>query len=124
MRREGACTLHTFTLCWNAQDAAAASCPEMTLLWTRPIVDMQYQWHTGCGCDRTFRANWSHGVESKISSGSPLHCIYNDAGRNRYTLALDDCVTRISRQIGVREESSELECRVVIPLDGTGRTGS
>lgn len=120
--QEDARTLHTFTLTWKPEDAIAASEPAFTLFWMRPIVDMQYQWHSGCGFDRTFRANWSRGVHSKLSSGSPLHCFFNDAGYNRYTVALSDCVTDISRQLGVREENANLECRIVIPLDGTGRT--
>ena len=120
--QEGARTLHTFTLSWKPEDALAAQHPTFTLFWMRPIVDMQYQWHSGCGFDRTFRPNWARGVDSKISSGSPLHCFYNDACMNRYTVALSDCVTDIRRQLGVREENSNLECRITIPLDGTGKT--
>lgn len=121
-KQEGARTLHTFALTWKSEDALSAKQPTFTLFWMRPIIDMQYQWHSLCGFNRTFPANWASGVDSKISSGSPLHCFYNDACMNRYTVALSDCVTNISRQLGVREENSNLECRITIPLDGTGKT--
>lgn len=117
---DGARQTHRFEVSWDQPVKGM----RLELSWSRPIVDIQYQWHTGCGCDRALRPDWGCAVHSKISSGSPLHCFYNDAGRNRYTVALDDCVTRIERDLGVREEDATLNCRVSIPLDDTGRTHS
>ena len=106
---------------WNPADAVASARPEFTLRLSRAIVDLQYQWHTGCGCDRSLKADWSRAVSSKISSGCPLTCFFNDAGRNRLTVALDDCVTNIDRRMGVREEDATLSIEITIPLDATGK---
>ena len=119
--RRGARTLHSFTVRWNPADAVASARPEFTLRLSRAIVDLQYQWHTGCGCDRSLKADWSRAVSSKISSGCPLTCFFNDAGRNRLTVALDDCVTNIDRRMGVREEDATLSIEITIPLDATGK---
>ena len=66
--------------------------------------------------------DWGRSEFSKLSSGCPLHCFYDDNAINRYTVALDDCVTLIERSLGVREEGTLLAVRFVIPLDGTGKT--
>ena len=107
-----------FTVRWSKDDMPVK--PALTLKWRWDIVDIQYQWHALCGMDRSLRPDWSCTVRSKISSGSPLHCFYNDAGMNRLTVALDDCTTLIERRFGVREEDACLDCIVDIPLDATG----
>ncbi len=112
---------HAFTFAWHGADAAGKK-PTCTLSFALPLVDIQYMWHSGCGSDRRIGPDWGRGAVSKISSGCPLTCLYNDAGRNRLTVALSDCVTPIERNLGVREEGALLACRVEIPLDDTGLT--
>ena len=121
-RREGGVEKHTFSLTWKGEDAAAAEAPELILRWKKPIVDIQYTWHPGCGANRTLRPDWHCHVTSQIASGCPITCFYNDAGRNRCTLALSDCLTAITRRFGAREEDACLACSVNIPLDTTGKT--
>ena len=116
----GAITQHIFQVKWDKNDVADDM--KLHLSWQKDIIDIQYQWNSLCGTSRNMLTNWHGPVRSKISSGSPLHCFYNDAGRNRYTVALDDGVTQIERRIGVREEDAVLECHVDIPLDRTGNT--
>lgn len=120
-RHDGARTLHTFSLSWQPDDAVSHGAPALHLALSRDIIDIQYQWHSGCGCDRSLKADWSRPTQSKISSGCPLTCFYNDAGRNRLTVALSDCVTAIKRSLGVREEDASLNIAVDIPLDSTGK---
>ena len=122
--REGARVKHTFTAEWSADDAMACKTPEMELELSRPIIDIQYQWHSGCGTDRSLKADWCAPTHSKISSGCPVTCFYSDDGTNRLTVALDDCVTLISRQMGVREEDATLSIKIKIPLDATGKLES
>lgn len=116
----GAITQHVFQVKWDKKDVQPGM--QLHLSWKRDIIDIQYQWHSACGFSRHMQPNWAGPVRSKISSGSPLHCFYNDAGRNRYTVALDDGVTEIGRRFGVCEEDATLECHVDIPLDSTGVT--
>lgn len=117
----GAITQHIFQVKWDKKDVS----PDMALRlsWKKEVVDIQYQWYPNCGMNRNLDVNWQAPRHSRISSGSPLNCFYNDAGRNRYTVALDDGVTDIARSCGVREEEAVLECHVEIPLDATGATG-
>ncbi len=119
---EGALQKHTFSVKWDKADVQPGMM--LKLLWFRDVVDIQYLWHANCGTNRALLTNWHNPVKSKISSGSPLHCFYNDAGMNRYTVALDDATTPIDRLLGVREENATLECHVDIPLDSTGKTES
>lgn len=118
---EGARVLHTFTAAWAADDAIECKTPKIQLKLSRPIIDLQYQWHSGCGTDRALKADWTHPTSSKISSGCPLTCFFSDDGRNRLTVALDDCTTLIDRQMGVHEEDASLIVNIDIPLDATGK---
>lgn len=120
-KRDGARIKHTFTAVWSADDAVKCKTPAMELSLSRPIIDIQYQWHSGCGTDRSLKADWCRPTDSKISSGCPLTCFFSDDGHNRLTVALDDCVTLISRQMGVREEDATLNIKIRIPLDATGK---
>jgi len=120
--QDGALCRSRFAVKWDPADVRPGMMLELT--WFHDVVDIQYQWHATCGTNRAMLTNWHGPVRSKISSGSPLHCFYNDAGMNRYTVALDDGVTLIERKIGVREEDAALECHVSIPLDATGKTDS
>ena len=120
--KEGGLTRHKFIVKWDKEDVQSGV--KLMLSWFKDVVDIQYLWHSGCGTNRAMLTNWHRPVASKIASGSPLHCFYNDAGMNRYTVALDDGVTLIERSLGVREENATLECHISIPLDATGRTGS
>lgn len=120
--KEGRLRKHKFIVRWDKADVQSGM--KLMLNWFKDVVDIQYLWHSGCGSNRAMLTNWHRPVPSKIASGSPLHCFYNDAGMNRYTVALDDGVTLIERSLGVREENATLECHISIPLDATGRTGS
>lgn len=122
--REGARTKHAFSLQWDPQDAVKAEKPRLELAFSKAMVDIQYQWHTGCHTDRALKPDWGSLQTSKISSQAPIHVYYNDAGQNRLTVALDDCTTLIERRFGTREENGELSLRFFIPLDGTGETNS
>ena len=120
LRHENGAELHTYTVRWAEPQPGMA----LRIEWSAPIIDIQYQWHATIGMNRSLIADWSRGQVSRIASGSPLHSFYNDAGINRMTVALDDGVTPIERNLGVHEEDGTLTCRVNIPLDTTGRTHS
>lgn len=122
--QEGARTLHTFEVTWKGEDAVRAAQPRFTLELSHPMVDIQYQWHTACGADRSLKPNWGGPQFSKISSQAPIQVFYNDAGLNRLTVALSDCTTLIERRFGAVEEDGTLSLRLSIPLDGTGKTES
>ena len=115
-------TLDTFRVSWTAEDVKAAEKPELILRWKKPIVHFQYQWYSACGNNRDFVADWSAPVQSKISSGCPLHCFFDGSGMNRYTVALSDCITLIQRSVGVHEESAQMAFCIAIPLDATGES--
>ena len=120
--REGAREEHAFVVTWNPDDAMRAEQPSFTLALEEALIDIQYQWHTSCHTDRSLKPDWGGAIESKISSGAPVHTFYNDASVNRLTVALDDCTTRIERWMGAREENGLLLLRFRIPLDQTGKT--
>lgn len=108
---------YCFTLRWAREEMQRAQSPALTLSWEKPIYDVQYQWHSECRFDRALKPDWGCDEESKLSKSSPLTCFYNDAGFNRYTVALDDCITRLTRSIGVHEEDGCLRARFCIPLN-------
>lgn len=101
-------------------DSLPAEAPRLTIAWSMPIVDIQYEWYPTCRFDRSLRVDWSAPVSSKISSSAPVFCFFNGAGRNRFTMALSDVFTLLGCALGVREEDGTLSCRVEIPLDATG----
>lgn len=120
VRSEGARTLRTYTVCWQPEDALSCEAPQLTLRWTHALTGIQYQWHSEGGFSRSLNADWAAPVVSRMARGCPLHCFYDDAAVNRYTVALSDCVTRIERSFGVHEEDATLLLRVSIPLDTAG----
>lgn len=118
----GKCAKHTFALRWDPSVMEGVQRPCFRISWMHPVHDIQYHWHSKCYSNRELGVNWGSATSSKISSGSPLQVFYNGAGMNRLTVALDDCVTEIVRNLGIREEDGTLECHIEIPLDATGKT--
>ncbi|MBQ2956935.1 MAG: alpha-galactosidase [Clostridia bacterium] len=96
--------------------------PALTISWSLPLYDIQYEWYPRCGKDRSLRIDWQNPEKTRISSGAPVFCFYNAAGRSRFTMALSDVLTEIDSSLGVREEDGTLACKVEIPLDKTGHT--
>ena len=96
--------------------------PALSIGWSLPLYDIQYEWYPRCGKNRSLRIDWMGPEKSRISSGAPVFCFYNNAGRSRFTMALSDVLTEIDNSLGVREEDGTLFCRVEIPLDRTGLT--
>ncbi len=96
--------------------------PMLNIHWSRPLIDIQYLWHPSCGLNRSLPPDWGGNIGSRVASSAPVICYYNNAGRNRYTVALSDVRTNIQSRFGVREEDGTLSCRVEIPLDATGLT--
>jgi len=110
---------------WNdltIVDGGQEDAPFLYMEWSLPIIDIQYQWHVLCPYSRSLHPDWNSKFGSKISYGAPLHVFYNNEAQNRYTIALDDCVTQIDRWLGVHEEDGTLKCKIDIPLDATGKT--
>ena len=96
--------------------------PVLAIQWSLPLYDIQYEWYPRCGKNRSLRIDWMAPEKSRISSGAPVFCFYNTAGRSRFTMALSDVLTEIDNSLGVREEDGTLFCKVEIPLDRTGLT--
>ena len=88
----------------------------LRLSWSKPLTGMMYMWHSGAGTCRALKPNWMSPIVSRLSSGMPLTCFFDDAGRNRYLIALDDCINSVERAFGVREEDGTLECKVNVPV--------
>lgn len=107
------------TVRWEKMEADA---PRLTIEWALPLKDIQYEWYPRCGKSRSLHVDWFGPEKSRISSGAPVFCFYNAAGRSRFTMALSDVLTEIDSSLGVREEDGTLACKVEIPLDKTGLT--
>lgn len=105
-----------------AWDMMEETDPRVTLSWSLPIQDIQYQWHPMCRKDRSLRVDWYEPVKSRISCSAPVQCFFNSTSRNRMTVALSDTLTEIDLSLGVHEEDGTLKCLIAIPLDKTGRT--
>lgn len=103
-------------------DELSEKTPRLTIEWSVPIIDIQYEWYPGCHDHRALHVDWHGPVKSMIASSAPVFCFYNAAGRNRFTLALSDVKTMIACSLGVHEEDGTLLCKVEIPLDATGQT--
>ena len=98
---------------WDTQDA-----PELNLEWQQPICDLHFQWHPRCGLDRHIEPDWAGGFTSRIASGAPVICLYNQHGQNRLTAALSDALSESRFRFGVCEETGALFCRINISLAG------
>lgn len=98
---------------WDTQDA-----PELNLEWQQPICDLHFQWHPRCGLDRHIEPDWAGGFTSRIASGAPVICLYNQHGQNRLTAALSDALSESRFRFGVCEETGALVCRINISLAG------
>lgn len=103
-------------------DELSVDNPTLTIEWSLPLIDIQYEWYPTCGFNRSLHVDWYAPVTSKISSSAPVYCFYNAAGRNRFTMALSDVKTLLGCSLGVREENGMLYCKIEIPLDATGAT--
>ena len=98
---------------WDKQEAA-----ELNIEWRQPICDLHFQWHPRCGLDRHIEPDWAGGFSSRVASGAPVICLYNQHGQNRLTAALSDALSESNFRFGVCEETGELLCRISISLAG------
>ena len=92
--------------------------PALEISWQKPMTDIHALWYPKCGKERHIPANWSEGFYSRISSGAPVICLYNQHGQNRLTVALSDALSESEFCFGVCEENGMLDCRIRIVLDG------
>jgi len=91
---------------------AAGVPPVFRLSWSYPLVGVHGFWHPGAGYDKGLGVDWGEGVYSKATSGAPVGCLYDLAGRNRLTFALSDALNPVTLHAGVHEESAEARCWV------------
>ena len=82
-------------------DELSVDNPTLTIEWSLPLIDIQYEWYPTCGFNRSLHVDWYAPVTSKISSSAPVYCFYNAAGRNRFTMALSDVKTLLGCSLGV-----------------------
>lgn len=87
--------------------------PRVQLIWRHPVVDVQATWHPGIERGRGLSPDWAGGGQTtRATSGAPVRCLHNLAGRNRLTFACSDAMNALRLSSGVREETAELICRV------------
>ena len=43
--------------------------PLLTIQWSLPLYDIQYEWYPRCGKNRSLRIDWMAPEKSRISSG-------------------------------------------------------
>jgi len=91
---------------------AAATPPKVSLTWEHPVVDVQGSWSPFAGRQRGMSPDWSGTSVSRVTSGAPVRCLYDLAGRNRLTFAASDALNALNVRAGVREETAEFVCRV------------
>ena len=98
-------------------DSVIPGNPTLTVSWSEPVIDMQYQWYPNCHFNRSLNVDWYAPTYTKISSGAPVFCFFNSASRNRLTVALSDALNSIGLCTGVHEEDGTFLFSVEIPLD-------
>ena len=86
--------------------------PQVKLVWTHPAVDVQGSWHASIGRNRGLSPDWGAPRISRVTSGAPIRCLYNLAGRNRMTFACSDALNALALSAGVREETAMFVCSV------------
>ena len=86
--------------------------PQVKLVWAHPAVDVQGSWHALIGRNRGLSPDWGAPRISRVTSGAPIRCLYNLAGRNRMTFACSDALNALALSAGVREETAMFVCSV------------
>jgi alpha-galactosidase len=80
--------------------------PEFRLRWSIPSHDVEGQWATGRGMDKTVRPDWSGSrmQASMFARQAPVSTLYASDDRNILTFAASDARNTLLTGSGVREE--------------------
>lgn len=101
----------------------AAPLPDLRLAWDLPSVDFHHKWNPRCMQNRALDiAVGSYNfTNSSANSGMPVYCLYDLAGTNACTWALDD-VVHDTRTGGTYTHGGEYRCEAVVLGAGVGCT--
>ncbi|MFB0497451.1 alpha-galactosidase [Mucilaginibacter sp. OAE612] len=92
---------------------------EINIQWSSPLRDITGLWTTNGNEARFMHAGFK--TQANLASQAPVLAMYNDAGRNRLTVALSDAFHKTVLSAGVNEDNSVLNCSAAIELTGEER---
>lgn len=87
---------------------------EISIKWSSPLRDITGLWTTNGNEARFMHAGFK--AQANLASQAPVLAMYNDAGRNRLTVALSDAFHKTVLSAGVNEDNSVLNCNAGIEL--------
>ena len=93
---------YTVDLKWDAALAREQNA-EMAVLFLLPCVDLQYMWHPDCRARRVLDADWRLNIHSMLTDSAPVAMLFNGAGLNTYTFAIDEVRKVTSVEFGVQD---------------------
>lgn len=87
------------------------------LVFSVPMIGIEYQWHPVCGFDHALKADWSQDICTMTSFSAPVMSFYDGEGTNRLTFALSELKKNVRLNAGVHEEDGTLRIRIRILAD-------
>jgi alpha-galactosidase len=91
---------------------ADAAPPRLAIEWREPLIDTVCVWTTAAGRDKGLAPDWKPTrVHATATSQAPLFCLVSGAGDNRLAAACSDSLHLVELEVGVVEESGEVQCR-------------
>ena len=108
---------YSIDLRWDAAEARKNHA-EMAVLFLLPCKDLQYMWHPDCRPRRVLDADWRLNLHSMLTDSAPVAMLFNGAGLNTYTFAIDEVRKVTSVEFGVRDEggSSQISGKIQMGL--------
>jgi alpha-galactosidase len=88
---------------------APAPPPAFRLRWSLPSHDVQGQWTTSAGLDKTIGPDWYPSrVQSTLARNAPVVALFGGDDGNRLTFAVSDALNPVTLSAGVREEDGRI----------------
>ncbi len=106
---------YQFSLKWDAAQIHEKE-EKIMLRWEFPCIDAQYMWHPNARESRVLNSEWMLNYCSMLTLSAPMAVIYNAAGQNTYTMAMDEVKKVSSLHMGVQEDSKVIAAKVILDL--------
>lgn len=106
---------YEFLLNWDEEQAKDENSKVM-MLWSIPLIDVQYMWHPNTRSRRVLDADWRLNFSSMLTCSGPLALLFNSEDLNTFTFATDEVKKVTNVRFGVDDLNDAISGEISMGL--------
>lgn len=106
---------YAFRLDWDEEQAKDDN-SKIMLLWSIPLIDVQYMWHPNTRPRRVLDADWRLNFSSMLTCSGPLAMLFNSEDLNTFTFATDEVKKVTNVRFGVDDLNDAISGEISMGL--------